>query len=104
MVWNGLDMKELENNKPIRVKINTTFAIGDTAAFDSQFDQNGDLSLKLDPGSTVQDLLLRLPGLGSPENWSDLFLHVFVNHRVAPFDRVLEDQDVLDIHIPLTGG
>jgi hypothetical protein len=90
--------------KPIQVKINTTFAIGDTAAFHSQFDQNGNLILELVPGSTVQELLLMLPGLGSPENWSDLFLHVFVNHQVAPFDRVLQDQDILDIHIPLTGG
>jgi hypothetical protein len=104
MKWNGLIMSSSINNKPIRVIINTTFAIGDTAAFHSQFNQNGDLILELEPGSTVQELLLRLPGLGAPENWSDLFLHVFVNHKVAPFDRVLEDNDVLDIHIPLTGG
>ena len=91
-------------NKPIKVKINTTFAIGNAAAFNSQFNQNGDLILQLDPASTVQELLQGLPGFGSPENWSDLFLHVFVNHQVAPFDRVLEDQDILDIHIPLTGG
>jgi molybdopterin converting factor small subunit len=91
-------------NKPIQVKINTTFAIGNTEAFSSQYNRNGDLILELEPGTTVQELLQRLPGLGSPENWSDLFLHVFVNHQVAPFDRVLEDQDILDIHIPLTGG
>jgi hypothetical protein len=91
-------------NKPIKIKINTTFAIGNTETFNAQFNRNGDLILELDPESTVQDLLLLLPGLGAPENWSDLFLHVFVNHKVAPFDRVLEDNDVLDIHIPLTGG
>lgn len=99
-----MEMNQPFVQNPIRVKINTTFAIGDTAAFASQFDQNGDLILELESGSTVQDLLRRLPGLGNPENWSDLFLHVFVNHKNAPFDRVLEDQDVLDIHIPLTGG
>ena len=77
-------MQDPEKKRPIRIKINTTFAIGDTAAFQSQFNQNGDLILELDPGSTVQELLLRLPGLGAPENWSDLFLHVFVNHKVAP--------------------
>jgi hypothetical protein len=91
-------------NKPITVKINTTFAIGNTEAFGAQFDPNGDLILEVKPGTTVEELLLRLPGLGSPENWSDLFLHVFINHKVAPFDRVLEDRDILDIHIPLTGG
>jgi hypothetical protein len=89
---------------PLQVKINTTFAIGNTSAFAAQYNENGDLVLELESGSTVEDLLLRLPGLGSPENWSDLFLHVFVNHKNAPFDRVLEDQDVIDIHIPLTGG
>jgi hypothetical protein len=97
-------MNNPETSKPINVKINTTFAIGNTEAFGSQFDPKGDLILELAPGTTVEELLLRLPGLGSPENWSDLFLHVFVNHQVAPFDRVLADQDILDIHIPLTGG
>jgi hypothetical protein len=103
-IENGQPMQYPQEKRPIRVKINTTFAIGNAAAFNSQFNQNGDLILELDPGSTVQELLLGLPGLGAPENWSDLFLHVFVNHKVAPFDRVLEDNDVLDIHIPLTGG
>jgi molybdopterin converting factor small subunit len=97
-------MQDPEKKRPIRVKINTTFAIGDTAAFHSQFNQNGDLILELKPETTIQELLLGLPGLGAPENWSDLFLHVFVNHKVAPFDRVLKDNDILDIHIPLTGG
>ena len=90
-------------SNPIKVKINTTFAIGDTSAFNSQFDQNGDLILELEPGSTIQELLLGLPGLG-PRKTGPTFLHVFVNHQVAPFDRVLEDHDILDIHIRLTGG
>jgi len=90
--------------KPIQVKINTTFAIGNTEAFSSQFNENGDLILELEPGTTVQELLERLPAIGAPENWSDLFLHVFVNHGVAGFDQVLEPGDVIDIHIPLSGG
>jgi molybdopterin converting factor small subunit len=91
-------------SKPIKVKINTTFAIGNTEAFSTQFNRNGDLILGLEPGTTVQDLLMQLPGIGDPENWSDLFLHVFVNHKVAGFDQVLEDGDILDLHIPLSGG
>jgi molybdopterin converting factor small subunit len=91
-------------DNPIKVKINTTFAIGNSEAFNSQFDRNGDLFLELKAGITVQELLLGLPSLGPPENWSDLFLHVFVNHKVAGFDQVLEDNDILDIHIPLSGG
>ncbi len=91
-------------NHPIKVKINTTFAIGNTEAFNSQFDRNGDLILELEAGTTVQEVLLGLPSIGAPENWSDLFLHVFVNHKVAGFDQVLENQDIIDIHIPLSGG
>jgi len=90
--------------KPIQVKINTTFAIGNSEAFSSQFNENGDLILELEPGTTVQELLKRLPAIGAPENWSDLFLHVFVNHGVVGFDQVLEPGDVIDIHIPLSGG
>lgn len=97
-------MNSRTTSKPIRIKINTTFAIGNTEAFNSQFNRNGDLILELEPGTTVHGVFLRLPAIGAPENWSDLFLHVFVNHKVAGFDRVLEDNDVLDIHIPLTGG
>ena len=66
-------MNSTTKNKPIRVKIDTTFSIGDTAAFHSQFDQNGDLILELEPGTTVEELLRHLPGFGCPENWSDLF-------------------------------
>jgi len=109
MVWktyglNRIYMNSRIKSKPIRVKINTTFAIGNTEAFNSQFNRNGDLILELEPGTTVQEVLLRLPAIGAPENWSDLFLHVFVNHTVAGFDRILEDRDILDIHIPLSGG
>jgi len=91
-------------SEPIRVKINTTFAVGNTEAFAAQFNENGDLVLELEPGTTVQRLLERLPAIGAPEDWSDLFLHVFVNHRVVAFDHLLESGDVIDIHIPLSGG
>lgn len=91
-------------NKPIKVKINSSFAIGHTEAVVSQFNKKGDLIMELEPGTTVQDLLLRLPSIGAPENWADLFLHVFVNHKVAGFDQVLEDNDIIDLHIPLSGG
>jgi len=97
-------MNEPLRTKPIQVKINTTFSIGNTEAFRSQFNESGDLILELEPGTTVQELLERLPAIGAPENWSDLFLHVFVNHGVVGFDQVLEPGDVIDIHIPLSGG
>lgn len=93
-----------KKKKLISIKIKTIFAIGAAGAIAGQLDRNGDLILELNPGTTVEEMLTRLPGLGAPENWSDLFLHVFVNHRVAPFDRVLQDRDIIDIHIPLSGG
>lgn len=89
---------------PIRVKINTTFAVGDTQTLASQFNEDGELVLELPPGTTVQQLLERLPAIGAPEDWSDLFLHVFINHRSVSFDHLLKSGDVIDIHIPLSGG
>lgn len=89
---------------PIRVKINTTFAVGDTQTLASQFNEDGELVLELEPGTTVQQLLERLPAIGASEDWSDLFLHVFINHRAVGFDHLLKSGDVIDIHIPLSGG
>jgi hypothetical protein len=91
-------------NKPIKVIINSSFAIGHTEAFVSKFNKKDDIIMELEPGTTVYDLLLRLPFIGAPENWSDLFLHVFINHKMAGFDKVLEDNDIIDLHIPLSGG
>jgi molybdopterin converting factor small subunit len=93
-----------QKTDPIRVKINTTFAVGNTQAFASQFNEDGELVLELPPGTTVQRLLERLPAIGASEDWSDLFLHVFINHRSVGFDHLLRSGDVIDIHIPLSGG
>ena len=90
--------------KAIRVKLNSSFAIGQTEAFLSQAHKKKDLPLELEAGTTVNDLLLKLPAIGSAENWSDLFLHVFVNHKMARFDQILKDGDIIDVHIPLSGG
>jgi hypothetical protein len=91
-------------NKPIKIKINSSFAIGHTEAFVSKFNKKDDIIMEVEPGTTVYDLLLRLPSIGAPENWADLFLHVFVNHKMAGFNKVLEDNDIIDLHIPLSGG
>jgi hypothetical protein len=90
--------------KPIKVKINSSFAIGHTEAFVSKFNKKDDIIMEVETGTTVYDLLLRLPSMGAPENWEDLFLHVFVNHKMAGFNKVLEDNDIIDLHIPLSGG
>lgn len=91
-------------NNLIQVKINSVFAIGDTEAFFAKFKKKDNIIMELEAGTTVQDLLLMIPSMGDPEEWSDLFLHVFINHKNVGFDRVLEDNDIIDIHIPLSGG
>jgi molybdopterin converting factor small subunit len=90
--------------KSIKVKINSSFAIGHSEAFVSKVNNKNDLVMELEPGTTVYDLLLRLPSIGAPENWEDLFLHVFINHKMAGFNQVLQDHDIVDLHIPLSGG
>jgi hypothetical protein len=89
---------------PIQIIINSSFAVGQAEAFSARLDKKGEFTIEVEPGTTVYDLLLRLPSIGDPQNWSDLFLHVFVNHKMAGFDQVLQDKDIIDLHIPLSGG
>ena len=90
--------------KPIRVKINSVYTVGQTDAFHSKFGTEEDFTMELEPGTTVEDLLLQLPGIGGPDEWDDLMLHVFVNRNIVGFDQVLKDHDVIDLHIPSSGG
>ena len=90
--------------KPIKVKINSTYAVGRTEFFNSQANQDGDIIMELEPGTTVEELLLKLPSIGSPEHWDNIMLHVFVNEEIAGFDRILEDNDIIDLHLPVSGG
>ena len=89
---------------PIKVKINSCYTVGQTDTFRSKFGSEDDFTMELAPGTTVEDLLLQIPGIGSPEEWDDLMLHVFVNRNIVGFDKVLEDNDVVDLHIPSSGG
>lgn len=88
----------------IKVIINSSFAVGLTPAHVSQFHGQDKIIIELKPGTTVKQMLLKLPFLGSPEKWDDIMLHVFVNHRIASFDQVLKDKDIVDLHIPVSGG
>jgi molybdopterin converting factor small subunit len=90
--------------EPIRVKINSVYAVGQTDAFRSKFGNKDDFTIELDQGTTVEDLLHQLPGIGGPDEWDDLMLHVFVNRNIVGFNKVLEDNDVIDLHIPSSGG
>jgi molybdopterin converting factor small subunit len=55
-------------------------------------------------GTTIDALLRTLPAIGPPEQFDDIMLHVFVNGRLKGFDYVLQPEDVLDLHIPVSGG
>ena len=88
----------------IRIKLNSCYSIGRSEAFRSRFSCEEDFNLVLASGTTVEDLLLQLPGIGKQKEWDDMDLHVFINHKSVDFDRVLADGDVIDIHIPSSGG
>jgi molybdopterin converting factor small subunit len=88
----------------IRIKLNSCYSIGRTEAFLSRFTSEEDYTMVLPSGTSVEELLLQIPGIGRPEEWDDMDLHVFINHKSVDFDRVLEEGDVVDIHIPTSGG
>ena len=91
-------------SKRIKVIINSSFAVGRSEEFESQVGEGGDIVLELEPGTTVEGLLHQLPSIGPPDRWDDIMLHVFVNQEIAGFDRVLENNDIIDLHIPVSGG
>ncbi|EFK07833.1 conserved hypothetical protein [delta proteobacterium NaphS2] len=92
------------NKEQIRIKLNSCYSIGRSEAFRSRFSCEEDFNVVLASGTTVEELLLQLPGIGKPEEWDDLDLHVFINHKSVDFDKVLAEGDVVDIHIPSSGG
>lgn len=95
-------------NKFVLVKnqviINPSFAIAPTAALTAQSLSNHKIVMELEAGTGVKGMLLKLSSIGSPEQWDELMLNVFVNHKIAPFDRPLRDNDIIDLHRPVSGG
>jgi molybdopterin converting factor small subunit len=88
----------------IKVIINSTYAIGDMTGFTSPSNDHDNIIMELEPGTTVEGMLLKMPFIGSPERWDDIMLHVFVNQKIAGFDQILKDNDIIDLHIPVSGG
>lgn len=97
-------MLRANRENQISIKLNSCYSVGKTNAFRAKFKGDEDFIMTLESGTTVEDLLLQLPGIGRPEEWDDLDLHVFINHKAVDFDRVLQEDDVIDIHIPSSGG
>ncbi|MCF8063563.1 MAG: MoaD/ThiS family protein [Deltaproteobacteria bacterium] len=88
----------------MKIHLRSTYAVGSSVgAGESDAPMPGS-RVELAPGATVQDLLERFPALGPAESYDDIMIHVFVNGRLRGFDHRLEPGDVVDIHIPVSGG
>ena len=88
----------------IKIKLKSSFAVGITEEFLTHFQNGHEVIIDLDQGTTVLDLLNRLSSLGSPNDWDDMLLHVFVNQEIKGMDYVLQDNDEINIHLPTAGG
>ena len=87
-----------------KVTIRSTYAVGAAPDRRSEIVSGKDIHMDIDPKSRVEDLLRRMPEIGPPESYDDLMLCVFVNGKRRGLDFVLKKGDVLDLHIPSSGG
>lgn len=90
--------------KKVKIKLKSSFAVGVTEEFLESFQSGHEVIMELDQGSTVLDLLNRLSSIGSPDEWDDMLLHVFVNNELRGMDYVLQDNDEINLHLPISGG
>lgn len=89
---------------PMKIKIRSTFALGLTDSLRTEMSSGRDILLEIGAGSSVASLLRRLPSLGPAHAFDDMMMHVFVNGKLKGFDYVLQPGDVVDFHIPVSGG
>jgi len=61
-------------------------------------------AIEIEAGTTVEGLLKNFSSLGPVKAFDDIMIHVFVNGTVRGFDYVLQPEDIVDIHIPVSGG
>jgi molybdopterin converting factor small subunit len=92
------------NDKKVKIKLKSSFAVGVTEEFLARFQNGHEVIVELDRGSTVLDLLGSLSSIGSPGEWDDMLLHVFVNQELKGMDYVLQDNDEINLHLPVSGG
>lgn len=92
------------NEHKIKIKLKSSFAVGATEEFLADFKDGHDIIMELDEGATVGDLLLKLSSIGAPEEWDDMLLHVFINDVVRGMDYILQDDDEINLHLPVSGG
>lgn len=88
----------------IKIILKSSFAIGATEEFLTDFHDDHEAVLELDEGTTIGDLLLKLSSIGDPAEWDDMLLHVFVNDVIEGMDYILKNDDEIDLHLPVSGG
>lgn len=88
----------------MRVEIRSMYTVVLTKELRSRMSNIGSLLLDLEEGTDVEALLRSFPHLGRPEAYDDIMIHVFVNGKLKGFDYVLKEGDVINIHIPVSGG
>ena len=88
----------------IQIKLKSSFAVGVTEEFLADFQDGHEVIIELEEGSTVGNLLLKLSSIGSPDEWDDMLLHVFVNDVIRGMDYILQDGDEVNLHLPISGG
>ena len=88
----------------IKIRLKSSFAVGVTEEFLANFQDGHEVIMELDQGATVLDLLGSLSSIGSPSEWDDMLLHVFVNQELKGMDYILQDDDEINLHLPVSGG
>ena len=88
----------------IKVQIRSVFAIGTTHVLRERSGSGKNLVASVPIGTSIKQLLMKLPFLGPPESYDDMMLHVFVNGIQRGFDHILQQGDLIDLHIPSSGG
>jgi molybdopterin converting factor small subunit len=88
----------------IKIKLKSGFAVGVTEEFLADFQDGHEVIMELDEGTTLGDLLLKLSSIGSPDEWDDMLLHVFVNDIIRGMDYTLKEGDEVNLHLPVSGG
>jgi len=92
------------NDQKIKIKLKSSFAVGVTEEFLEKFLDGHEVIMEFDEGATVLDLLNQLSSIGSPDEWDDILLHVFVNEVLQGMDYILQNDDEINLHIPISGG
>ncbi len=88
----------------MEVTIRSSFAVGSTKHLAQSSRLGREARVELPDGATVLDLLETLPSIGPREQFDDMMITVFVNGKLCGFDHRLRHGDLIDIHIPVSGG